>query len=95
MFFRKEIPSDTGFLVGVKTNSVEFQDQGLRTCDAMTMCKLMEEKGFDFVEMSGGTIERLAFAHERDSTRSREAFFLEFTDQVCVNTFLNYCFNSD
>lgn len=34
------------------------------------------------MELSGGTIEKLAFNHQRDSTRAREAFFLEFSDKV-------------
>lgn len=79
---REAVPSQTGFLVGIKTNSVEFQEQGLKTGDAKIMCQLLEEKGFDFVEMSGGTIDRFAFRQERESSRRREAFYLEFTDIV-------------
>ncbi|WKY00325.1 hypothetical protein Q1695_014854 [Nippostrongylus brasiliensis] len=79
---RKEIAPSTGFLVGIKTNSVEFQDGGLNLDDAKVMCEMMEEMGFDFVELSGGTIERLAFQHMRDSTRNREAFFLEFAEKI-------------
>lgn len=83
---REAIPLKTGFLVGIKTNSVEFQEEGLQTNDAKIMCQLLEKKGFDFVEMSGGTMEKWAFHHERDSTRRREAFFLEFTDMVRLST---------
>ncbi|RCN39959.1 oxidoreductase, FAD/FMN-binding protein [Ancylostoma caninum] len=79
---RKEIDASTGFLVGIKTNSVEFQDNGLSVDDARLMCQMMEECGFDFVELSGGNIERLAFQHMRDSTRKREAFFLEFAAKI-------------
>ncbi|CAJ0600231.1 unnamed protein product [Cylicocyclus nassatus] len=79
---RKEIDPSTGFLVGIKTNSVEFQDNGLKVDDAKLMCKMMEDCGFDFVELSGGNIERLAFQHMRDSTRQREAFFLDFATQI-------------
>uniref|UniRef100_A0A183GV66 OSGEP threonylcarbamoyltransferase n=1 Tax=Heligmosomoides polygyrus TaxID=6339 RepID=A0A183GV66_HELPZ len=32
--------------------------------------------------LSGGNMERLAFHHMRDSTRKREAFFLEFAKQI-------------
>ncbi|KIH48559.1 NADPH dehydrogenase domain protein [Ancylostoma duodenale] len=39
---RKEIDSSTGFLVGIKTNSVEFQDNGLSVDDARLMCQMME-----------------------------------------------------
>ncbi|RCN37034.1 oxidoreductase, FAD/FMN-binding protein [Ancylostoma caninum] len=39
---RKEIHASTGFLVGIKTNSVEFQDNGLSVDDARLMCQMME-----------------------------------------------------
>ncbi|KAK5982201.1 Oxidoreductase FAD/FMN-binding protein, partial [Trichostrongylus colubriformis] len=79
---RKEIDASTGFLVGIKTNSVEFQDGGLDLNDATAICEMIERVGFDFVELSGGTIERIAFQHMRDTTRKREAFFLEFAEKI-------------
>uniref|UniRef100_A0A183FET9 Oxidored_FMN domain-containing protein n=1 Tax=Heligmosomoides polygyrus TaxID=6339 RepID=A0A183FET9_HELPZ len=79
---RKEIDASTGFQVGIKTNSVEFQDGGLNLDDAKVMCEMMENMGFDFVELSGGTYERLAFQHMRDTTRKREAFFIEFAEKI-------------
>ncbi|CAO4380060.1 unnamed protein product [Caenorhabditis nigoni] len=79
---RKEIPASTGFLIGLKTNSVEFQSEGTTVDDAIEMCKAYEKIGFDFVELSGGTYEQLAFQHIRDSTRQREAFFLEFAEKI-------------
>ncbi|VDP49089.1 unnamed protein product, partial [Heligmosomoides polygyrus] len=78
---RKEIHSSTGFLIGIKTNSVEFQDRGLGIEEAKAFAGMMEKCGFDFVELSGGTAERPAFQHMRDSTRKREAFFLEFAEK--------------
>uniref|UniRef100_A0A1I7YP71 Oxidored_FMN domain-containing protein n=1 Tax=Steinernema glaseri TaxID=37863 RepID=A0A1I7YP71_9BILA len=79
---RKEIPAETKFIVGIKMNSVEFQAKGMTNDDACMIARRLEEAGFDFVELSGGTIEKLAFAHMRDSTREREAFFLEFSGEV-------------
>ncbi|CAO4377838.1 unnamed protein product [Caenorhabditis nigoni] len=79
---RKEIPASTGFLIGLKTNSVEFQALGTTVDDAIEMCKAYERIGFDFVELSGGTYEQFAFQHTRDSTRQREAFFLEFAEKI-------------
>ncbi|VDM75441.1 unnamed protein product [Strongylus vulgaris] len=38
--------------------------------------------GFDFVELSGGTMEKVAFHHRRESTKKREAFFLEFAENI-------------
>jgi 2,4-dienoyl-CoA reductase-like NADH-dependent reductase (Old Yellow Enzyme family) len=53
---RRRVPSSTGFIVGVKLNSVEFQEDGLTTEDARELCELLEKLGqFDFVELSGGS----------------------------------------
>uniref|UniRef100_A0A1I7TT95 Oxidored_FMN domain-containing protein n=1 Tax=Caenorhabditis tropicalis TaxID=1561998 RepID=A0A1I7TT95_9PELO len=78
---RKEIPSKE-FLIGLKTNSVEFQSEGTTLEDAKEMCRAYEERGFDFVELSGGTAEKFLFNHERESTKKREAFFAEFAEQI-------------
>ncbi|CAK4034174.1 probable 12-oxophytodienoate reductase 1 [Lecanosticta acicola] len=69
------------FIVGIKLNSVEFQDKGFNPDEAKQICALLEQNKFDFVELSGGTYEKLAF-HSRDSTKKREAFFLEFADLI-------------
>ncbi|CAL2039772.1 unnamed protein product [Caenorhabditis brenneri] len=78
---RKEIPSKD-FLIGLKTNSVEFQSEGTTLEDAKELCRAYEERGFDFVELSGGTAEKFLFNHERESTKKREAFFAEFAEQI-------------
>jgi hypothetical protein len=70
------------FIVSIKLNSVEFQDKGFSPQDAKELAIMLEENSFDFVELSGGTYESLAFNHQRDSTRKREAFFLEFADMI-------------
>jgi len=70
------------FIVGIKLNSVEFQEKGFDTEDAKKLCQLLEENRFDFVELSGGTYESLAFEHKRESTKKREAFFLDFADLI-------------
>ncbi|KAL5119108.1 hypothetical protein ACEQ8H_003032 [Pleosporales sp. CAS-2024a] len=70
------------FVLGIKLNSVEFQDKGFDTDEAKTLCKLLEDHTFDFVELSGGTYEQLAFGHKRESTKKREAFFIEFADKI-------------
>ncbi|VDN39830.1 unnamed protein product [Gongylonema pulchrum] len=77
---RNVVPKD--FVIGAKVNSVEFQKDGLNTEEATEVCKILENVGFDFIELSGGTYEHLAFQHERESTRKREAFFLEFADRI-------------
>ncbi|OJD33199.1 nadh oxidase [Diplodia corticola] len=70
------------FVLGIKLNSVEFQDKGFQPEDAKRLCVLLEENEFDFVELSGGTYEHIAFSHQRESTKKREAFFLEFADLI-------------
>lgn len=73
---------DKSFSLSIKVNSVEFQDGGFSTEDCQKLCGELEQKGFDFVELSGGTYEELAFSHKRESTKKREAFFLEFADTI-------------
>jgi 2,4-dienoyl-CoA reductase-like NADH-dependent reductase (Old Yellow Enzyme family) len=77
---RANTPSD--FILGIKINSVEFQSGGFTVKEARELCHMLEEATFDFVELSGGTYQAMAFKHERESTRKREAFFLEFAAMI-------------
>lgn len=70
------------FILGIKINSVEFQDKGFTPEEARGLCKVLENTRFDYVELSGGTYESLAFKHQRESTKKREAFFLEFAELI-------------
>lgn len=79
---REQIPTSTGFILGIKLNSVEFQSGGFSAEECRDLCRSLEEEGFDFVELSGGTYEELAFSHRKESTKKREAFFLEFADII-------------
>ena len=74
------VPQD--FILGIKINSVEFQKGGFSPEEAEKLCEILEENKFDFVELSGGTYEELAFNHKRESTKAREAFFLDFAEQI-------------
>lgn len=74
--------ADKSFMVGIKVNSVEFQSGGFTPEDCKTLCMELEKHSFDFVELSGGTYQEFVMKHERESTRKREAFFLEFADIV-------------
>ncbi|OBR05328.1 NADH:flavin oxidoreductase/NADH oxidase [Colletotrichum higginsianum IMI 349063] len=78
----RERVADPGFSLGIKVNSVEFQDGGFSTDDCRALCATLEGRGFDFVELSGGTYQNLAFQHKRESTRRREAFFLDFAEAI-------------
>lgn len=77
---RKRVPKD--FILGIKINSVEFQKGGFDTEECKKLCASLEANKFDFVELSGGTYEELAFVHKRESTKKREAFFLDFAETI-------------
>ncbi|RYP10168.1 hypothetical protein DL765_008201 [Monosporascus sp. GIB2] len=70
------------FILGIKVNSVEFQDKGFTPEEAVILCKALEGAQFDFVETSGGTYESSAWRHVRESSRARENFFIEFAEQI-------------
>jgi 2,4-dienoyl-CoA reductase-like NADH-dependent reductase (Old Yellow Enzyme family) len=77
---RKRVSND--FIIGIKVNSVEFQDKGFSPEDAKGLCQALERAKFDYVELSGGTYESLAFGHKRESTKKRESFFIEFAEEI-------------
>ncbi|KAL2426022.1 NADH-dependent flavin oxidoreductase nadA [Exophiala dermatitidis] len=77
---RQKVPSS--FVLAIKINSVEFQEGGFTADEAKELCGMLEESKFDFVELSGGTYQEFAFTHKRESTKKREAFFLEFADKI-------------
>ena len=75
----------SNFSLSIKINSVEFQESGLQTDEATKLCEILENNHFDFVELSGGTYQQLAFdydLYERESTKNREAFFMKFVDII-------------
>lgn len=76
---RRTSPS---FILGIKMNSVEFQDKGFQPEEAKQLGAILEANKFDFIELSGGTYEQLAFGHKRESSKAREAFFLDFAEQI-------------
>lgn len=75
----------SGFPIGVKLNSADFQKGGFAEEDALGVARALEEAGVDLLEISGGTYERAAMmgaAAPKDSTRRREAYFLDFAARV-------------
>ncbi len=77
---RSRLPAS--FILAIKINSVEFQEKGFDPAECKNLCANLEAHQFDFVELSGGTYESLAFAHKRESTKKREAFFLDFAETI-------------
>lgn len=74
--------NDPAFIICVKLNSVEFQDKGTTPDDATNLCLKLEEARVDFVDLSGGTFEARAFEHKKESTKAREAYFIEFAEMI-------------
>ncbi|KAI5922677.1 NADH oxidase [Camillea tinctor] len=82
-----------GFVLGIKINSVEFETEGaFSPADAARLVELLEQHGFDLVELSGGTYEVPAWHHRKESTRRREAFFLEFAELIAPHVQKTRCF---
>lgn len=54
---RRTSPS---FILGIKMNSVEFQDKGFQPEEAKQLAAILEENKFDFIELSGGTYGKLS-----------------------------------
>ncbi|KAI0400009.1 NADH:flavin oxidoreductase/NADH oxidase [Xylaria palmicola] len=78
---RKRV-ADESFIIGIKLNSVEFQNGGFTPEDCRDLCVELEKHRLDFVELSGGTYQALGFVHKRESTKKREAFFIEFAEMI-------------
>ncbi len=71
------------FILSVKLNSTDFQADGFQTEEARELVRVLQnECRIDFVELSGGTYEFLGLEWVKESTREREAFFLEFAEII-------------
>lgn len=77
------------FVVMVKLNSADFQRGGFTEEESLEVLRALEGLGVDMVEISGGTYEKMeAMQTVKESTRQREAFFLEFAQKA-------RCFEAD
>ncbi|MDM7860565.1 NADH:flavin oxidoreductase/NADH oxidase family protein [Alteromonas sp. ASW11-36] len=76
------------FALSVKLNSADFQRGGFDVDDAKAVVVMLEEIGVDFVELSGGSYEAPAMRGRTadDRTLAREAYFLEFAEQILPAT---------
>lgn len=73
--------------ISIKLNSADFQQGGFSEQESVNVAQALEKEGVDLIEISGGTYEKLAMMGEQDapqkeSTRQREAYFLEYTRKV-------------
>ncbi|MCK0538382.1 NADH:flavin oxidoreductase/NADH oxidase family protein [Alcanivorax quisquiliarum] len=72
------------FPVSIKLNSADFQRGGFTEEESMQVVQRLGELGMDLIEISGGTYEkpRMAGQDAPQSTREREAYFLDYAEQV-------------
>lgn len=70
------------FLLGIKLNSVEFQEKGIKPAEAKVLCQTLQDIGFDFVELSGGNHSDIGYGSKKESSLKREAYFLEFVRDI-------------
>jgi len=72
------------FAVSVKLNSADFQRGGITEEESLGVIEALGDQKVDLLEVSGGTYERAMMFEEAvaDSTRQREAFFLDFTEKA-------------
>ena len=77
------------FPIGVKLNSADFQRGGFTIEEAMEVARALEAASIDLLEVSGGNYESPAMtgsgelpAEQRESSRSREAYFLDYARRI-------------
>jgi 2,4-dienoyl-CoA reductase-like NADH-dependent reductase (Old Yellow Enzyme family) len=72
-----------GFAVGIKLNSADFQRGGFTEDESRSVIAALADEGIDLIEVSGGSYEQPAMMGKAaDSTRAREAYFLEYARTV-------------
>ncbi|WP_406281151.1 NADH:flavin oxidoreductase/NADH oxidase family protein [Nocardia sp. NBC_00881] len=72
-----------GFAVGIKLNSADFQRGGFTEDESRDVVAALAREGLDLIEVSGGSYETPAMmGAAADSTRAREAYFLEYARTV-------------
>ncbi|HPW29348.1 MAG TPA: NADH:flavin oxidoreductase/NADH oxidase family protein, partial [Rhodoferax sp.] len=74
--------------ISVKLNSSDFVKGGFTLDESVQVVQWLNDAGVDLLEVSGGTYEQLEFfkalpeSEVRDSTREREAVFLEYAKSI-------------
>lgn len=77
-------------ILSVKLNSADFQRGGFSEDESLQVIEALGEQGVDLLEVSGGTYEKPAMvgaaqkeqAKKSESTKAREAYFLEFAERA-------------
>lgn len=74
--------------IAVKLNSSDFVKGGFTLDECLQVVAWLNDAGIDLLEISGGTYEQVEFFKQtpdseiRDSTRQREAMFLEYATSI-------------
>ena len=70
--------------IGIKLNSADFSKGGFTHEESVLVAKRLSELGIDLIELSGGSYEAPVMTGKpiKDSTRKREAYFLEFATDI-------------
>ena len=69
----------SGFPIGIKLNSADFQKGGFSEEESMEVVKILSKEGIDLIEISGGTYEAPAMMGKRkESTIKREVYFMDY-----------------
>ena len=81
-----------GFPIGIKLNSSDFQKGGFTHAECIDLVQILNDTSLDLLELSGGSLEQpklvgLSVKDEGqdarpESTRKREAYFVEFAGDV-------------
>ncbi|HSV41505.1 MAG TPA: NADH:flavin oxidoreductase/NADH oxidase family protein [Nocardioidaceae bacterium] len=71
-------------ILSVKINSADFQRGGFTEDESLDVARELDRAGIDLLEISGGTYEQAAMMGvvRRESTRQREAYFLDFAERL-------------
>jgi len=79
---RAEIGPDK--ILSIKLNSADFQRGGFTEAQSLAVIEQLDRESVDLLEISGGTYESPAMSDGgvSESTRLREAFFLDFAERV-------------
>ena len=83
----------SGFTIAVKLNSSDFQKGGFLPGESIQVARWLEGAGVDLIEISGGSYEQPVMMdmdgiearyeeEKRETTRDREAYFLEYAEEM-------------
>ncbi|MCU4413305.1 NADH:flavin oxidoreductase/NADH oxidase family protein [Acinetobacter sp. WU_MDCI_Axc73] len=83
---RSKVGAD--FPIAIKLNSADFQRGGFTEEESLAAIQALDEVGIDHIEISGGTYEKpiMQLGTQKESTASREAYFLDFARKVRQNS---------